>query len=285
MSARITLDPVSSVKLGYHRTYQYLHLISNTTSSSPLDIWSPSGTYKKPQKSDQISLGYYRNFKSNAYEFSLEGYYKSMDNLVDYIDGAQLLFNENLETELLVGNGRAYGVEFQVQKKKGNLTGWLSYTLSKSERKIDGINNGNYYLSNFDKTHDLSLTAIYSLSERSTLSSNFIFASGQPTTYPSGRYEHSNLVISNYNLRNKERLPNYHRLDISYTLKNKPGKKRESQWIFSLYNVYNRKNAASITFREKSTNDAGVDTTTGESEAVRLSYFGIVPGVTYELKF
>jgi len=196
-----------------------------------------------------------------------------------------LLFNQNLETELLVGNGRAYGLEFQVQKKKGKLTGWLSYTLSKSERKIDGINNGSYYVSNFDKTHDLSLTAIYELNKRSTLSSNFVFASGQPATYPSGRYEHSNLVIANYNLRNQDRLPNFHRLDVSYTLKSKPSKKRDSRWIFSLYNVYNRKNAASITFREQNTNAAGAEASTGISEAVRLSYFGIIPGVTYELKF
>jgi len=285
ISARVTLDSKSSIKAGYHRMYQYLHLISNTTSASPLDIWSPSGPFKAPQRADQISVGYFRNFSNNKYEFSVEGYYKSLDNLVDFVDGAQLLFNENLETELLTGTGRAYGLEFQLRKKKGRFNGWLSYTLARAEKKIEGINNGNYYAANFDKTHDLSLTGMYKYNKRVSFSANFVYATGQPTTYPSGRYEYSGLVLANYSQRNKDRLPDYHRLDISMTLKSKAKRKLESQWIFSLYNVYNRKNSSSVSFREKSSDVQGKETATGLSEAVSLSFFGIVPGVTYEIKF
>ena len=285
LSARLTLSPNSSVKAGFHRMYQYVHLISNTTSSSPLDIWSPSGPYKDPQRADQVSLGYFRNLADNKYEFSVEGYYKWLDDLVDFVDGAQLLFSDNLETELLSGTGRAYGLEVLLRKKKGQFNGWLSYTLSRSERRVAGINNGEYYPSNYDKTHDLSLTGIFEWSDRVTLSANFVFATGRPVTYPTGKYEYSGLILANYGSRNQDRLPDYHRLDLSVTLRSRAEKRWAGQWIFSLYNAYNRMNAADITFRERAENDAGREAATGISEAVRLSYFGIVPGVTYEVKF
>ncbi|MEN0005453.1 MAG: TonB-dependent receptor [Bacteroidota bacterium] len=285
VSARYVIDDQSSIKAGYNRMYQYIHLISNTTSATPLDIWSPSGPYKGPQVSDQIGIGYARNFNDNTYEFSAEVYYKWMNNLVDFVDGAELTFNNNLETELLSGTGRAYGLELQISKTKGDFTGWISYTLSRSERLVEGINNGEYYPANFDKPHDLSLTGMYKLSDRWSFAANFIYATGQPVTYPTGRYSYSGLTVANYGSRNQDRLPDYHRLDFSATLKGKQRERTQSQWVFSIYNAYNRMNANSIFFQERNTDANGNEATTGVTEAVRLSYFGIVPSVSYEIKF
>ncbi|MEM1407967.1 MAG: TonB-dependent receptor plug domain-containing protein, partial [Bacteroidota bacterium] len=287
LSATYVINAKSSVKASYNRIYQYLHLISNSNSPTPLDVWAPSGPFIKPQQVDQIALGYFRNFKDNTYEASIEGYYKEMDNLVDYVDGADLLTTNTLETEILPGIGRSYGLELYVKKNKGKLTGWISYTLSRAERKVagitaedPGINNGKWYAANYDKRNDLSVTGVYQLNDRWSLSGNFIYATGAPTTYPVGRYEFAGLVIPQFESRNQQRLPDYHRLDVSATLK---GKKRRwknggHEWVFGFYNLYNRANATSIYFVENEDNP-------GQSKAFKSYLFGITPSITYNFKF
>ncbi|UOY08272.1 TonB-dependent receptor [Muricauda sp. SCSIO 64092] len=281
-SARYLINDGNSLKLSYNRMYQYLHLISNTTSATPLDVWAPSGPFLKPQYSDQVALGYFRSFKDNAYDFNLEVYYKDLNDVTDFVDGADLLFTETIETETVQGEGRAYGMEFQLNKNKGNLTGWLSYTLARSESRILGINRNEWYPTNSDQTHEINLVGLYRWNERWDLSANFVFGSGRPVTYPSGRYEQNGLVVADYSDRNGNRLPTYHRLDVGATLNPKKGKK--GKWIFSIANLYNRLNASSIFFREVGEVN-GVETATGQTEAIKLSFFGIVPSVTYQFKF
>lgn len=277
----------NAVKASYNRTYQYLHLVSNNTSITPLDIWAPSGPFFKPQEADQISLGYFRNFKDNTYQASVEVFGKQMRNVLDYVPGADLLFNNTLETEVLSGEGRAYGLELYAKKSKGRLTGWVSYTLARTERKIDGltandpgINNGDWYASNYDKTHDLSITSLFNLNERWTLSANFVYATGLPTTYPSSGYTYLGLIVPQYETRNQHRITDYHRLDLGANLKSR--KKENSRtshvWAFGIYNVYNRQNASAINFREDSDN-------LGQVNAIKTSIFGIVPNVSYKLNF
>ncbi|MEZ4952746.1 MAG: TonB-dependent receptor [Saprospiraceae bacterium] len=280
-SANYVINNQQSVKFSYNRMRQYIHLVSNTTSATPIDIWTPSGKYIDPATVDQVALGYFRNFKSNAYEASIEGFYKDFDNLLDYKDGAELLLNSTLETELLSGEGRAYGLELSVRKNKGAITGWVSYTLSRSERKVPGINDGEYFPSNYDKTHDLSITAAWKINERWQLSSNFAFATGRPITYPASRYVYDGITVPHYNNRNGARTPDYHRLDIGVQLTPKKNKDRrwQSSWDFGVYNAYARKNAYSIFFRQNEDNPL-------ETEAVRLSIFGsVLPYVTYNFSF
>jgi len=277
----LRLGSQHALKASYNLTRQYIHLISNTTSATPIDVWKPSGTYIKPAIANQWALGYFRNFGDNAFEASLELYYKTFANLVDYKDGAQLLFNRTLETELLTGKGRAYGLEFLLRKQKGRLTGWLSYTLSRTERKVPGINQGKYYPANYDKTHELTLTANWQLNERWDFSANFAFASGRPITYPDARYTFDGIVVPNYSNRNGARTPAYHRLDMAANLnpKKKEGKRWEGSWNFGVYNVYARKNPYSIFFRQNEDNPQ-------QTEAVRLSIFATaIPSVTYNFKF
>ena len=280
-AARWTLTESSSLKASYNRTRQYIHLISNTTAARPLDIWRPSGPFLNPQTADQVAVGYFRNFLDNTYETSVETYWKKMNDLVDYVDGADLTVNNNLETELLKGRGRSYGMELMARKNGGKLTGWLGYTWSRTERQVPGlgegdpgINNGDYYPASNDKTHDLSLTTIYAFNPRWSLSTNFVLASGTPTTYPVSRYEFANFTIPQYEVRNGARLPMYHRLDLglTYTVPN------GNNWVFSIYNVYNRHNAASITVGQAEGDKF-------ETEAIQTSIFGIVPGITYNRRF
>jgi len=280
-SMRYAITEEQSVKFSYNRTRQYIHLISNTASPSPVDVWTPSGKYIQPQVADQFALGYFRNFIENTYETSVEVYYKALQNQLDYIPGANLVINNTLETEILRGSGRAYGIELYAKKRSGALNGWISYTLSRSERLVKGINpldpginKGRYYPSSFDKTHDLSISGTYDLNKHWSFSSNFIYTSGRPVNFPESRYEFAHLVIAHYDGRNQERLPAYHRLDISATLHNK----WRGDWVFSLYNVYNRMNATSITFRQNADNPR-------ITEAVRTTIFGIVPSITYNFKF
>lgn len=289
-SANYMFSPRSSVKLGYNRMRQYIHLVSNTTAATPLDIWTPSGKYVEPAIADQISLGYYRNFKDNMFEASIEVYYKDYQNLLDYRDNAQLLLNQSLETELLQGIGRAYGMEVQVQKVKGKLTGWISYTLARSEVQVDGINRDEWYPSNWDKLHDISVVGNYHLNDKWQFGATFAYMTGRPITFPDGRYVFEGIVIPNYNNRNGARTPDYHRLDLSATLTPQKQKKKvlffinrppgwESSWTFSLYNAYGRRNPYSIFFRQNSDNPQ-------VTEAFQLSIFGsVIPGVTYNLKF
>ncbi|MFT4665473.1 MAG: hypothetical protein ACI9RM_002730 [Ulvibacter sp.] len=280
-SANYVINNSNSVKLSYNRMQQYIHLVSNTTSATPIDIWTSSGKYIDPAQVDQIALGYFKNFKENAYEASIEGFYKKFDHLLDYKDGAELLLNETLETELLDGKGRAYGLELSVRKNKGAITGWVSYTLSPTERKVPGINNGKYYLANYDKTHDLSIAASWEINEKFNLSTNFTFATGRPITYPESRYVYDGITVPHYNNRNGSRTPKYHRMDIGlqYTPNRHPEKRWKSSWEIGAYNVYARKNAYSIFFRQNEDNPL-------ETEAVRLSIFGsVLPYLTYNFSF
>ncbi len=286
VSLAYTLNDNNSFKVSYTRLAQYLHLLSNTSSPTPLDVWTPSGPFVEPQLLDQYAIGYFRNIKEGAYSFETEIYYKDLQNRIDYIDGANLIANDAIEQVILNGEGRAYGLELLFRKKEGDFTGWVSYTLSKSEQRTPGrnaneigINNGEWYNTPWDKTHDMAVFGNYKLNDKWTFNSNFIWQTGQPTNYPIGQFEFQGIVIPYYGLRNVERLPDYHRLDISATLtpKKKQNRRFEGQWVFSIYNVYNRRNAASINFRRNQD--------TGQNEAVRTSIFGIVPSVSYNFKF
>jgi hypothetical protein len=283
-SMRYLLNDRNSLKTSYNRIYQYIHLVTNTTSPTPLDVWTPSGPYIKPQFADQIALGYFSNVKESSYDFSVEAYYKKLTNVTDFKDGADLLFREDVETQVVQGVGRAYGLEFLLNKNTGKLTGWLSYTLSRSENKINGINNNEYYANNVDQLHRLNLVGLYKTNSRWEFGGVFTFSTGRPVTYPTGRYEQNGLVVADYSERNGNRLPVYHRLDISATLNPKKDSNKTGKWIFSIANLYNRQNAASIFFREISEVN-NVEIATGNTEATKLSFFGIVPSVTYEFKF
>ena len=278
---KLTLGAGSSVKASYNRMVQNLHLISNTQSPSPLDIWLPTSTYIKPLIADQVSLGYFRNFANNMWETSLEVYYKNMQNVLDYKEGAQLFLNDAIETELLHGKGNSKGMELLVRKVQGKLTGWVGYTWSRTTREIEGINNGNPYPSSYDRTHDFSIVSNYELNDRWNFAANFIFSTGNPTSYPVAKYMVQGNQIYEYSSRNSNRLPNYHRLDLSATYDFKKNKHRRFKQSvnFSLYNVYGRRNAYSITPRAN-------DDNTDQTEFVRLSIIGApIPSVTYNFKF
>ncbi|MEP1779425.1 TonB-dependent receptor [Reichenbachiella sp.] len=293
-TARYSMSDRHSMKVGYNRMRQYIHLISNTNSPTALDIWTPSGPHLEPQTADQISLGYFGVTYNGQYEFSVESFYKKMQNLPEYVDGADLKFNNHLETELLTGDGRAYGLELLLKKNKGKLTGWLAYTLSRSERRAQGsttldpgINDGSYFPSLFDKTHDLTVVGMYQLSSRLSLSGNFTFQTGMPITYPSGRYEYGGLLVAQYDERNQNRMPNTHRLDLSVTLRpKKSNRKWKGEWVFSIYNIYNRKNAYDITFAQYANGEDYSDFLSRKNETTaKKNYIGMFPNITYNFKF
>lgn len=278
------LDDNTSLKTSYNRMTQYLHLISNTSSPTPLDVWTPSGKYIQPQILDQIAIGYFKRY--NKYDLEIESFYKKTKNRIDYIDGANLIANKAIEQVLLNGQSRAYGFELLFRKNKGRFKGWFAYTLSKSEQQTKGlnasdpgINNGNWYNTPYDKTHDISITSSYDLSDKWKLNANFIYQTGQPTTYPNGQYEYNNLIVSTFESRNSSRLDAYHRFDISgtYTPKKNKDKQWKGEWVFSIYNLYNRKNTQSLNFRENQD--------TGQNEALKLSLFGAIGAVSYNFKF
>lgn len=275
-----------SLKASYNRMAQYMQLISNTTSATPLDVWAPSDRYLKPLVLNQYALGYSSSFADNRYSLDIETFYKNGHNRLDYIDGADLVSNPAIEREILLGDIRSYGLEFFLQKNVGNLTGSIAYTISRSEQRVkgrtpkeEGINKGYWYRAPFDKTHDLNIMALYKLNSRWTLGATFVFQSGLPITYPESKYIYNGLKIPNYGLRNKNNMPSYNRLDLSttYTPTKDKDSRFESEWIFGIYNVYNRMNAYSIIFRQNQK--------TRNNEAVRLSIFGIVPSITYNIKF
>lgn len=274
------LNEYSSIKLSYNRTRQYIQLASNSTSSSPLDIWFPCSPNVKPQIADQIAFGYFLNLKKDMYQTSVEVYYKSMQNAIDFKDHAVLLLNPYMEGELRFGKAWAYGSEFLLKKSDGKLTGWISYTLSRTEKQIDGINNGKTYLAKSDQTHNLSLTVAYEINSRFSVSSNFVYSTGAAVTMPIGKYEYMGMTIPLYSDRNAERLPDYHRLDLAASLKGKikPNKKWQGEWVFSVYNVYNRANAFAINFKKSETNP-------NETVAEMTYLFGIIPSITYNFKF
>ena len=278
------LDDNTSLKTSYNRMTQYLHLISNTSSPTPLDVWTPSGKYIQPQILDQIAIGYFK--RNNKYDLEIESFYKKTKNRIDYIDGANLIANKAIEQVLLNGQSRAYGFELLFRKNKGRFKGWFAYTLSKSEQQTKGlnasepgINNGNWYNTPYDKTHDISITTSYDLNNKWKLNANFIYQTGQPTTYPNGQYEYNNLIVSTFESRNSSRLDAYHRFDISgtYTPKKNKDKQWKGEWVFSIYNLYNRKNTQSLNFRENQD--------TGQNEALKLSLFGAIGAVSYNFKF
>lgn len=279
------LNEMASVKASYHRMTQYLHLISNTTSATALDVWAPSGPYLKPQIADQYGLGYFVNLNNNKYSLEVETYYKTIQNRVDYIDGSNLIAQNTIETEIMVGESRAYGLEVLLRKNHGKLTGWIAYTLSKSEQRTPGgdigglgINDGAWYNTNYDRTHDISITASYKYNDKWTFGANFVFQTGRPTTYPNGQFLYNGVSTPTYDRRNANNLTPYHRLDLSATLTPKKNKDRKvkGEWVFSIYNVYNRQNAKSISFAENAD--------TGLNEATRTAIFGILPSVTYNFK-
>lgn len=277
-SARYQINKSSSVKGSVNRAYQYLHLLSNSTSAQPTDIWVPSSNNVKPQIADQVSAGYFKNLKDNAFEVSLEGYYKTLANQIDYRNGADLFFNDEAEGQLVFGKGRAFGAEIMIRKQKGSFTGWVSYTLSRSLRTFDAINDGKEFAAKQDRIHDVAIVLMYSINEKIQLSANWIYYTGSAVTFPSGKYEVNGISVPYYTERNGYRMPAYHRMDMGVVVNNKKRKNFESSWNFSVYNVYGRRNAYAITFRENENNP-------NQMEAVRTALFTIVPSITYDFKF
>ena len=292
VSVKLGLGPGSSVKLSYNRMKQYISLISNTVAITPLDIWKTSNKHIKPQTGDQIIIGYFKNFAKNSIETSIEAYYKKINNLVEYKDGANLLLNETLEADLLEGKGRAYGLELQAKKKTGRLTGWGSYVYSRSERKVNGefaeeqINFGEYYPSNYDKPHNVKIVSNYRITRRWSFAANFTYSTGRPFTAPYSQYRINssgillhNKTVAIFSQRNQYRIPDYHRLDISVTLgeSHRKYRKWKGSWTFSVYNVYGRKNAYSVFFK---------DVNEAPPMPYMLSILGVpFPSLTYNFTF
>ncbi|HET8754304.1 MAG TPA: TonB-dependent receptor, partial [Salinimicrobium sp.] len=283
-SARYLLMPDLSAKISYNNTFQYIHTLTSNTTMSPTDTYKLSDKNIKPQKASQYSLGLFKNFHDNMYEMSLEGYYKKSENLLDFKVGAQLFLNENIETEVLQGEGRSYGAEFMLKKTSGRLNGWLAYSYSRSFIKLDSefneerVNSGEYFPSNFDKPHDFSAVANYKITKRYSFSANLVYQTGRPVTYPTGRYQYNNAEYVVFSDRNKFRIPDYYRLDISFNVEgnHKIKKFAHSFWSISIYNVLGRNNPYSVFFV----------TDKGEIKAYKTSIFSIpVPTITYNFKF
>ncbi|RLD45692.1 MAG: hypothetical protein DRI89_00425 [Bacteroidetes bacterium] len=276
----IKLNEVSSIKASYSRNFQYIQQAENSTGGSPLSIWFPASMNVKPQIGNQFALGYFRNFKKGLLETSVEGYYKNVKNAIDFKDHAELLLNKFIEGELLFGKGWSYGVEFLVKKTRGNLSGWVSYTWSRTLQQIEGISNGDPYPASYDRPHDFSIVMNYNLGEQISFGATWVYLTGQPITFPVGRYVYGNTVVPVYSERNSYRMVDYHRLDVSVTWhdKDKPGKKWHNSLNFSIYNVYNRKNPWVINF-QSDPNDPNIT----YAEVTYL--FGIIPSITYNFRF
>ena len=283
LAVNYTINDKSSIKLGYNRMSQYLHIVSNTAASTPLDIYTPVTNNVKPLISDQVTLGYFRNFKDNMFETSAEVYYKDLQNQLDYVDNADLLLNKYLEADLIQGKGRAYGFELYLKKAKGKLNGWVSYTLSKTERQVNGLSNNDWFLSKYDRTHNINTVLIYDLNKRLSFSGNFVFMTGTPATFPNVKVELQgyNIPYNTQGTRNNYRNTPYHRADIgiTYNFKKNDHRRYKQTVVLSVYNLYNRRNAFSIYFRQ-GINDPTIN------EAVRYSVVGsIIPAITYNFKF
>lgn len=272
------VNPYSSIKAAYARTIQNMHLLSYAPQGTPIDRWTMSSNNIKPEIADQVSLGYFRNFSNNMFEFSIEGYYKDMKNQLDFKDGADIMGRDVIESELLSGKGRSYGVELMLKKRLGKFTGWVGYTWSKSEKKIDGINDGKWYKATQDRTHDISIVGIYEVSPKWTLSAAWVYYTGNAITYPSGKYPINDKDLMYYSERNGYRMPAYHRLDLGATCILKKTSKFYSELVFGLYNAYGRENAYMIDFR---TNTKDPSKTT----AYQYSLFSFIPSVSWNFKF
>jgi len=283
-SLRYSFSKASSVKLGYNKMYQFIHLISNTATIAPSDVWKLSDGFLEPQIADQFSLGYYNNFKGNIFETSVEVYYKDLQNVVEYKDGANLILQNHIETELIPAQGKSYGVELYVKKNLGTLTGWVSYTYSRAFRRVitpfeeENINNGSWYPSNFDKPHDLTLISNYKVSTNTSISATFAYSTGRPITFPDAKFDYSGNNMAYFKDRNQQRLPDFHRLDFSVNFKlNGQGKFFEGDWTFSVLNLYGRKNPFSIFFD---------DAPQQPPQAFRLALLGIpLPSLSYAISF
>lgn len=278
ISMNYRVNNTVSLKAGYSRNTQNLHLMSNSTGGSPTDQWIGNSYNIKPEVADQISLGFSKNFSDNMFELNAESYYKTMQNQIDYKDGVDINTVPDIESELLFGKGRAYGLEILLRKNKGRFTGWFGYTLSKTERQINGINNGDWYDAKYDRTHNLTVVGIYELTPHWTLSGTFIYTTGNAVTFPTGKYALNGMTIYQYDRRNADRMPATHRLDISATYEVPSKGKYQSSWNFGLYNVYGRKNPYSISFQENKDNPQQID-------AVQMSLFQWIPSITYNFKF
>ena len=268
------LSETNSIKLGYNRNYQYLHQLSNSTTSSPTDVWVPSSNIVKPQIADQIAIGYYQNLKKNMFKTSVEVYYKNLQNQIDYRTGAQTILNNEVEGELVFGRGFAYGAEFLIEKKKGKLTGWISYTLSRSLRQFDDIDQGNIFPARQDRIHDIAVVLMYKLNEKLSLATSWVYYTGDAVTFPSGKYEVNGEVLPYYTERNGYRMPDYHRIDLGLTWYLKDKNKFTHNLNFSVYNGYARENAFTITFGPDEDDPS-------KTVATQTALFKIVPSITY----
>jgi hypothetical protein len=278
MTINYIVNEKMSVKMSFARNAQYLHLLSNSTVSFPTDVWISSSKIVKPQIADQIALGFFENFRDNMIETSVEVYYKNFQNQIDYQNGANIILNEHVESQLVFGEGRAYGTELFIKKRTGDFTGWIGYTLSRTERSIDEVDGGAWYPVKHDRTHDVSIVLMYAFNDKLNVSANWVYNTGNAVTFPEGKYVIDGVTVPAYTDRNGYRMPDYHRLDLGVTLTNKKREKFESSWNFSVYNAYARKNAYSISFRENE-NDPS------KTEAVQQSLFQLVPSITYNFNF
>ena len=282
-SMRYILNKKSSVKISYSQNYQYVHLANIASSSLPTDLWVSSSTIVKPQFSTQYATGYFRNFFDNSIETSVEVYYKTMENMIAYKDGAQPSddANDNPDNNFTFGDGESYGAEFFINKKIGKFTGWIGYTWSVTNRKFDDINHGNVYPAKYDRRHDLSVLASYRFNKKWSVSAVFVYATGNTMTMPVSRYFVDGRIVTEYGNRNSYRMDDFHRLDLSVTLKGKQTKKFKSFWNFSIYNVYNRSNPYFIYFdQEGSIMEGDLKIT-----PYQVSLFSILPSITWNFEF
>lgn len=279
LSANYIINPTLAIKAAYARNAQYMHLLSNSAAANPTDKWVPTNNLIQPARAHQVSLGIAKNLKDNMFALSVETYYKTMDNQIDYVDGINILSNDAIETQLLYGVARAYGAEFLLRKNKGKLTGWVGYTLARTEKKIDGINNGDWYAARHDRTHDISVVAIYEVTKKLTLSGTFVYYTGNAVTFPSGKYNIDNRTVFLYTERNGYRMPAYHRMDLNATYQLGKRKGRwESELTVGMFNVYGRENAYTITFEDNPDDPS-------KTQAKRTALFKFVPSISYNFKF
>lgn len=279
-TVRFLLSPAASLKVSYGRNYQFQHLLTNSSVGLPTDLWMPSDTYFKPQYADHFSAGLYKTFPGDAWEASMEVYYRKSYNVIDYRDNAELFLNDKIETQVLTGSAKGYGVELLVKKNKGTSTGWISYTWSKASRRINGINNDEWYPASYDRRHNLSLVYNHTLSKRLSLSANWVFRSGGHTTLPLGTYIFNGQRFMYYSTRNGYTLPAHHRLDLSVTWQERIREKRkwQGEWVLSIYNAYSRKNVFALYVQQNPNNYSFVKTS-------QVYLGGILPSITYNFKF